>query len=160
MLNEEKKENVRYNVSADTHQFKYFGPELDTVRRRIKAGFHVALMGAPSTGKTMVARQVLNEEFGDEPGVTWELVVGHNSMTPDDLIGVWTRNAKGELEFVYGPLARAMQAGKPIFVNEFTRMPRKCQNLFVSPLCVLVLGLVAYRNAWSLEQLKVLIPGA
>ena len=117
---------------------KFFGPELDLVLKRLRAGRHTALMGEPSTGKTHVALAVLKELLSVEdpqPGKDFELVVGLPTMTSDELIGGWTKDQEtGNLKWFWGPLSRAMMNGIPLFVNEFTRLTRKCQNTFVAPL--------------------------
>jgi nitric oxide reductase NorQ protein len=83
------------------------------VLRRLRADCVPALLeGPPGTGKT----SLIEAAFGDDL-IT---VAGDGDTTAADLVGEYTQNPDGGFEFIYGPLVRAMQEGKVLFLDDAT----------------------------------------
>ena len=70
------------------------------------------LYGPPGTGKT----SLIEAAFGDDL-IT---VAGDGDTTAADLVGEYTQNPDGTFAFIYGPLVRAMQEGKVLFIDDAT----------------------------------------
>ena len=70
------------------------------------------LEGPPGTGKT----SLIEAAFGDDL-IT---VAGDGDTTAADLVGEYTQNPDGTFAFIYGPLVRAMQEGKVLFLDDAT----------------------------------------
>ena len=70
------------------------------------------LDGPPGTGKT----SLIEAAFGDDL-IT---VAGDGDTTAADLVGEYTQNPDGTFAFIYGPLIRAMQEGKVLFLDDAT----------------------------------------
>ena len=70
------------------------------------------LDGPPGTGKT----SLIEAAFGDDL-IT---VAGDGDTTAADLVGEYTQNPDGTFAFIYGPLIRAMQEGKVLFIDDAT----------------------------------------
>ena len=69
------------------------------------------LYGPPGTGKT----SLIEAAFPDL--IT---VAGDGDTTAADLAGEYTQNPDGTFTFVYGPLIRAMQEGRVLFIDDAT----------------------------------------
>jgi len=83
------------------------------VLRKLRADCVPALLeGPPGTGKT----SLVEAAFGDDL-IT---VAGDGDTTAADLIGEYTQNPDGTFTFIYGPLVRAMQEGKVLFLDDAT----------------------------------------
>src|SRR5690242_16970126 len=87
-------------------------PDVEALRRLRKAGVPALLYGPPGTGKT----SLIEAAFGDDL-VT---VAGDGDTTAADLVGEYTQKPDGAFEFIYGPLIRAMQEGKVLFIDDAT----------------------------------------
>jgi nitric oxide reductase NorQ protein len=70
------------------------------------------LEGPPGTGKT----SLIEAAFGDDL-IT---VAGDGDTTAADLVGEYTQKPDGTFEFIYGPLIRAMQEGRVLFIDDAT----------------------------------------
>jgi nitric oxide reductase NorQ protein len=70
------------------------------------------LYGPPGTGKT----SLIEAAFGDDL-IT---VAGDGDTTAADLVGEYTQKPDGTFEFIYGPLIRAMEEGKVLFIDDAT----------------------------------------
>jgi nitric oxide reductase NorQ protein len=87
-------------------------PDVEALRRLREAGVPALLYGPPGTGKT----SLVEAAFGDDL-VT---VAGDGDTTAADLVGEYTQKPDGTFEFIYGPLIRAMQDGKVLFIDDAT----------------------------------------
>jgi nitric oxide reductase NorQ protein len=86
-------------------------PDVDALRRLRDAGVPALLYGPPGTGKT----SLIEAAFPDL--IT---VAGDGDTTASDLVGEYTQNPDGTFTFVYGPLIRAMQEGRVLFIDDAT----------------------------------------
>ena len=87
-------------------------PDVEALRRLRAAGVPALLYGPPGTGKT----SLIEAAFGDDL-IT---VAGDGDTTAADLVGEYTQKPDGTFEFIYGPLIRAMQDGKVLFIDDAT----------------------------------------
>jgi nitric oxide reductase NorQ protein len=86
-------------------------PDVEALRRLRAAGVPALLSGPPGTGKT----SLIEAAFPDL--VT---VAGDGDTTAADLVGEYTQNPDGTFTFGYGPLIRAMQEGRVLFIDDAT----------------------------------------
>jgi len=86
-------------------------PDVEALRKLRAAGVPALLYGPPGTGKT----SLIEAAFPDLITVS-----GDGDTTAADLIGEYTQNPDGTFTFVYGPLVRAMQEGRVLFVDDAT----------------------------------------
>jgi nitric oxide reductase NorQ protein len=86
-------------------------PDVDALRRLRHAGVPALLYGPPGTGKT----SLIEAAFPDL--IT---VAGDGDTTAADLVGEYTQKPDGTFEFIYGPLIRAMQEGRVLFIDDAT----------------------------------------
>lgn len=92
-------------------------------------GIYIRLAGPPGAGKTVLAEAAYGESL-----IT---VTGHGDMTVANFVGTWIprrHRAEGESEWMWvdGPLTRAMKEGKPLLVDEGTRIPTEVLNILYS----------------------------
>ena len=87
-------------------------PDVEVLRKLRDAGVPALLYGPPGTGKT----SLIEAAFGDDL-IT---VAGDGDTTAADLVGEYTQNPDGTFAFIYGPLIRAMQEGKVLFIDDAT----------------------------------------
>jgi MoxR-like ATPase len=87
-------------------------PDVEVLRELREKGVPTLLEGPPGTGKT----SLVEAAFGDDL-IT---VAGDGDTTAADLVGEYTQNPDGGFEFIYGPLVRAMQEGKVLFIDDAT----------------------------------------
>jgi MoxR-like ATPase len=118
---------------------RFQGSQLRTLQGLIRRRKHTVLLGPPGVGKTVCAFEALALEQFRTRGVDFQLFMGHDDVRAADLLGAWQPTAAaGLFRWVSGPLVRAMTAhagkGQPILVEEFLRMPRRSQNIFVTAL--------------------------
>lgn len=132
-------------VLADTFEAppefetRFQGPQLKIVRNLLKRRRHTVLLGPPGVGKTISAFEALAMEGFVHAGTDYQLFSGHDEVKSADFLGSWQPNGEpGKYVWVNGCLVRAMTAnngqGQPILVEEFTRMPTRSQNMFISAL--------------------------
>ena len=122
---------------ADQVQFQ--GPQLAQLRSLIRRRKHTVLLGPPGSGKSSCAFEALDLERFITKGVDYQLFMGHDDVKAADLLGAWQpTESPGLFRWAPGPLVRAMTArdgkGQPILVEEFLRMPRRAQNIFITAL--------------------------
>ena len=86
-------------------------PDVEALRKLRDAGVPALLYGPPGTGKT----SLIEAAFPDL--IT---VAGDGDTTAADLVGEYTQNPDGTFAFIYGPLVRAMQEGKVLFLDDAT----------------------------------------
>jgi nitric oxide reductase NorQ protein len=87
-------------------------PDVEALRKLRDAGVPALLYGPPGTGKT----SLVEAAFGDDL-IT---VAGDGDTTAADLTGEYTQNPDGTFTFIYGPLIRAMEEGKVLFIDDAT----------------------------------------
>jgi nitric oxide reductase NorQ protein len=87
-------------------------PDVEVLRRLRADSVPALLEGPPGTGKT----SLVEAAFGDDL-IT---VSGDGDTTAADLAGEYTQNPDGTFAFIYGPLVRAMQEGKVLFLDDAT----------------------------------------
>ena len=87
-------------------------PDVEVLRKLRANGVPALLEGPPGTGKT----SLIEAAFGDDL-IT---VAGDGDTTAADLVGEYTQNPDGTFAFIYGPLVRAMQDGKVLFLDDAT----------------------------------------
>ena len=87
-------------------------PDVEALRKLRDAGVPALLYGPPGTGKT----SLIEAAFGDDL-IT---VAGDGDTTAADLAGEYTQKPDGTFEFIYGPLIRAMEEGKVLFIDDAT----------------------------------------
>jgi MoxR-like ATPase len=87
-------------------------PDVEVLRKLRADSVPALLEGPPGTGKT----SLVEAAFGDDL-IT---VAGDGDTTAADLVGEYTQNPDGTFAFIYGPLIRAMQEGKVLFIDDAT----------------------------------------
>ena len=86
-------------------------PDVEALRRLREAGVPALLYGPPGTGKTSLVEAAFPDLI---------TVAGDGDTTAADLVGEYTQNPDGTFTFVYGPLIRAMQEGRVLFIDDAT----------------------------------------
>lgn len=124
--------------SVESYGSVFQGPQIDHLKSFIFRKKHVVLLGPPGTGKTLAAMEALSLTGYPVAGEDYQIFSAHEEVRTSDFLGAWQPDGKGGFDFVPGVLVRAMQAndgkGCPLLVEEFTRMPRRSQNIFISAL--------------------------
>jgi len=87
-------------------------PDVEALRRLREEEVPTLLAGPPGTGKT----SLIEAAFGDDL-IT---VAGDGDTTAADLVGEYTQKPDGTFTFIYGPLIRAMEEGKVLFIDDAT----------------------------------------
>ena len=87
-------------------------PDVEVLRKLRADSVPALLEGPPGTGKT----SLIEAAFGDDL-IT---VAGDGDTTAANLVGEYTQNPDGTFAFIYGPLVRAMQEGKVLFLDDAT----------------------------------------
>src|SRR5487761_1556851 len=85
--------------------------DVEALRTLRAEGVPALLAGPPGTGKT----SLIEAAFPDL--IT---VAGDGDTTAAALVGEYTQNPDGTFTFVYGPLIRAMQEGRVLFIDDAT----------------------------------------
>ncbi len=124
--------------STPTSSSRFIGPQVEIIERFIERRKHVALIGPPGTGKTLSVFEALSRLGYLRRGEDFQLFTGHEEVKASDPVGAWQPDGMGGFIWVDGPLVKAMTGnggkGMPILVEEFTRMPMKAQNSFITAL--------------------------
>jgi nitric oxide reductase NorQ protein len=85
--------------------------DVEALRTLRAEGVPSLLAGPPGTGKT----SLVGAAFPDL--IT---VAGDGDTTVGDFVGEYTQKPDGTYEFIYGPLIRAMQEGRVLFIDDAT----------------------------------------
>lgn len=126
--------------SPPEYETRFQGPQLKTVRNLLRRRKHTVLLGPPGVGKTISAFEALALEGFTQAGIDYQLFSGHDEVKSADFLGSWQPSGDPNRPYIWvnGCLVRAMTAnggqGQPILVEEFTRMPTRAQNMFISAL--------------------------
>ena len=86
-------------------------PDVEALRKLRDAGVPALLYGPPGTGKTTLIEAAFPDLI---------TVAGDGDTTAADLVGEYTQNPDGTFTFIYGPLIRAMQEGRVLFIDDAT----------------------------------------
>ncbi|MFI1225910.1 MULTISPECIES: AAA family ATPase [unclassified Streptomyces] len=123
-----------------TGEREYYRPNGQVYRPRDLGGHHdvatlkhlrtakipARLYGLPGTGKTALAEAAFGRDL-----IT---VNGHGDMTVSHFVGSYLPQNDGTFKWSDGPLTRAMKEGRPLFVDEITRIPSEVLAVLYSVL--------------------------
>lgn len=119
-------------LSREGHiaQTPYVNQCLNRIAERMRTGKPIFLHGPTGTGKTSLARRAAKSYSGHDaemvycnPQTRESNIWGKTGIRPTEGGGIETVD-------VLGPLARAMQEGKPVIFDEFTALPKE-QMVFI-----------------------------
>lgn len=108
--------------------------EIKSILAAFKVDKHILLEGPPGTSKSTLLRKISRES-----NIPLYLIEGNIDLTPAKLIGhfnpakVMADSYRPDY-FEKGPLARAMEEGGILYIEEFNRMPADVANVLISPM--------------------------
>jgi hypothetical protein len=85
--------------------------DVEALRTLRAEGVPSLLAGPPGTGKTSLVEAAFPDLI---------TVAGDGDTTVGDFVGEYTQKPDGTYEFIYGPLIRAMQEGRVLFIDDAT----------------------------------------
>ena len=85
--------------------------DVEALRTLRAEGVPALLAGPPGTGKTSLVEAAFPDLI---------TVAGDGDTTVGDFTGEYTQKPDGTYEFIYGPLIRAMQEGRVLFIDDAT----------------------------------------
>ena len=85
--------------------------DIEALRTLRTEGVPSLLAGPPGTGKTSLVEAAFPDLI---------TVAGDGDTTVGDFVGEYTQKPDGTYEFIYGPLIRAMQEGRVLFIDDAT----------------------------------------
>jgi nitric oxide reductase NorQ protein len=85
--------------------------DVEALRTLRAEGVPSLLAGPPGTGKTSLVEAAFPDLI---------TVAGDGDTTVGDFVGEYTQRPDGTYEFIYGPLIRAMQEGRVLFIDDAT----------------------------------------
>jgi nitric oxide reductase NorQ protein len=86
--------------------------DVEALRTLRAEGVPSLLAGPPGTGKTSLVEAAFPDLI---------TVAGDGDTTVGDFVGEYTQKPDGTYEFIYGPLIRAMQEGRVLFIDDAVR---------------------------------------
>ncbi|WP_435888280.1 AAA family ATPase [Streptomyces niveus] len=89
-------------------------------------GIPVRLHGLPGTGKSALAEAAFGRDL-----IT---INGHGDMAVSHFVGSFLPQNDGTFKWADGPLTRAMKEGRPLFIDEITRIPAEVLAVLYSVL--------------------------
>ena len=108
--------------------------EIKSILTAMEAGKHILLEGPPGTSKSTLLRMIAKTA-----GIPFYIIEGNIDLTPAKLVGhfnpakVMADNYQPKY-YEKGPLARAMEEGGILYIEEFIRMPADVSNVLISPM--------------------------
>lgn len=123
-----KGEKEYYRPNGDVYRPRDLGGHHDValVRTMRTAGIPVRLYGLPGTGKSALAEAAFGRDL-----IT---INGHGDMTVSNFVGCDRPQSDGTFKWADGPLTQAMKEGRPLFVDEITRIPTEVLAVLYSVL--------------------------
>ena len=85
--------------------------DIEALRTLRAEGVPSLLAGPPGTGKTSLVEAAFPDLI---------TIAGDGDTTVGDFVGEYTQRPDGTYEFIYGPLIRAMQEGRVLFIDDAT----------------------------------------
>jgi nitric oxide reductase NorQ protein len=85
--------------------------DVEALRTLRAEGVPSLLAGPPGTGKTSLVEAAFPDLI---------TIAGDGDTTVGDFVGEYTQKPDGTYEFIYGPLIRAMQEGRVLFIDDAT----------------------------------------
>ena len=85
--------------------------DVEALRTLRAEGVPSLLAGPPGTGKTSLVEAAFPDLI---------TVAGDGDTTVGDFVGEYTQKPDGTYEFIYGPLVRAMEEGRVLFIDDAT----------------------------------------
>ena len=130
--------------------------EIKSILVALEVGKHVLLEGPPGTSKSTLLRKIAHES-----NILLYIVEGNIDLTPAKLVGhfnpakVIADSYKPEY-FEKGPLARAMEGGGILYIEEFNRMPADVSNVLISPMEEGEMYIPRYRTVKAVRPFSVI----
>ncbi|MGW7316342.1 ATP-binding protein [Streptomyces sp. NPDC054865] len=123
-----KGEREYYRPNGQIYRPRDLGGHHDValIRHLRTAGLPVRLYGLPGTGKSALAEAAFARDL-----IT---INGHGDMTVSHFVGSYLPQNDGTFKWADGPLTRAMREGRPLFVDEITRIPSEVLAVLYSVL--------------------------
>lgn len=97
--------------------------DIALLREFRKKEMYVRLAGSPGSGKTALAEAAFKDLI---------TISGHGDMTVAHFVGTFIPAPDGTFKWSKGPLVKAMEEGRALFVDEGTRIPTEVLNILFS----------------------------